>query len=101
MLDKGNKKRLNEALPKKPVERGFKISMRGDSINGYISEFEVYIGKQGDKVEVGLGRKVVETLTVKLKEKHYHIYIHLTIFSHQLIFSSYLLEGVVFICVRH
>ena len=37
-------------LPKKPVKRGFKIWMRGDSINGYISELEVYTG---DKVEVG------------------------------------------------
>ena len=65
---------MKQYLPKKPVKRGFKIWMRGDSINGYISELEVYTGKQGNKVEVGLGRRVVETLTAKLKEKHHHIY---------------------------
>ena len=54
---------MKQYLPKKPVKRGFKIWMRGDSINGYISELEVYMGKQGDKVEVG-GRLL----------KHHHIY---------------------------
>ena len=44
---------MKQYLLKKPVKRGFKIWMRGDSINGYISELEVYTGKQGDKVEVG------------------------------------------------
>ena len=37
---------MKQYLLKKPVKRG-------DSINGYISELEVYTGKQGDKVEVG------------------------------------------------
>ena len=54
---------MKQYLPKKPLKRGFKIWMRGDSINGYISELEVYTGKQGDGVEVGLGRKVVEALS--------------------------------------
>ena len=51
--------------PKKPVKRGFKIWMRTDATNGYVSELDVYVGIKGDKVETGLGRTVVENLTDK------------------------------------
>ena len=65
---------MKQYLPMKPVKRGFKIWVRADSHNGYISRFECYTGKKGDTTEVGLGGKVVERLTRDLVGKNYHIY---------------------------
>ena len=39
---------------------------RADSLKGYIFQFMVYVGKEGERVEVGLGQKVVEKLTREL-----------------------------------
>ena len=65
---------LKQYMPKKPVKRGFKVWVRADSLNGYICQFAVYVGKEGERVEVGLGQKVVEKLTRKLVGGQYHIY---------------------------
>ena len=65
---------LKQYMPKKPVRRGFKVWVRADSLNGYICEFTVYVGKEGGRTEVGLGQKVVERLTRVLIGGHYHIY---------------------------
>ena len=43
-------------------------------MNGYIFQFMVYVGKEGERVEVGLGQKVVEKLTRELVGGQYHIY---------------------------
>ena len=37
---------MKQYMPKKPVKRGFKIWMRADAVNGYVSELDVYIGKK-------------------------------------------------------
>ena len=34
--------------------------MLADARNGYVSSFDVYTGKSGDKVEHGLGARVVK-----------------------------------------
>ena len=47
--------------------------MHADSHNGYISEFQVYVGKTGDS-EKRLGSIVVKDLTEKLTHEYYHIY---------------------------
>ena len=65
---------MKQYMPKKPIKRGFKVWVRADAENGYISELDVYIGKKGDKIETGLGQSVVEKLTEKLVGKYYHIY---------------------------
>ena len=65
---------LKQYMPKKPVKRGFKVWVRADSLNGYICQFAVYVGKEGERVEVGLGQKVVEKLTRELVGGQYHIY---------------------------
>ena len=41
---------------------------------GTKSQFAVSVGKEGERVEVGLGQKVVEKLTRKLVGGQYHIY---------------------------
>ena len=65
---------LKQYMPKKPVKRGFKVWVRADSLNGYICQFMVYVGKEGERVEVGLGQEVVEKLIRELVGGQYHIY---------------------------
>ena len=48
--------------------------MRADSTNGYVSEFQVYIGKEDGSSECELGERVIKDLTRKLKFKNYHVY---------------------------
>ena len=42
-----------------------KVWMRGNNHNGYVSEFQVYVGKSGNS-EKGLGSRVVKDLINKL-----------------------------------
>ena len=58
---------LKQYMPKKPVRRGLKVWMRADSINGYVSQFQVYIGRETSAES--LGARVVKDLT-----KHHHIF---------------------------
>ena len=47
-------------MPAKPTKYG----IRADPHNGYVNEFDVYIGRpQGNRPEVGLGRKVIDVKT--------------------------------------
>ena len=41
-------------MPKKPMKQGFKVWVRAGSVNGYISHFEFYTGKQGSKWKLDL-----------------------------------------------
>ena len=66
---------LKQYMPLKPVKRGIKVWARADASNGYISAFQVYMGKSGDTTEHGLGARVVKDLTKDLKDTHRHIYV--------------------------
>ena len=46
---------MKQYLPKKPTKRGLKVWMRADSTNGYIPEFQVYVGKEKGPSEYKLG----------------------------------------------
>ena len=46
------------------MRRGFKVWIRAEAVNGYVSGFEVYMGKKSDSVEKGLGATVVKTLVM-------------------------------------
>ena len=48
--------------------------MRADSTNGYVCEFQVYVGKEKGSSEYKLGERVIKDLTRKLKYKYYHVY---------------------------
>ena len=65
---------MKQYLPKKPIKRGFKIWMRADAVNGYVSEFSVYTGKVKD-APGALGGNVVRALSENLQHKNYHLYI--------------------------
>ncbi|CAG5053316.1 unnamed protein product [Parnassius apollo] len=58
---------LKQYMSFKPIKRGYKVWVRADSKTGYVYEFSIYTGKREDQApEVGLGVKVVKTLTQKL-----------------------------------
>ena len=65
---------MKQYMPKKPTKRGFKVWMRADATNGFVSQLEVYTGKVEVKAEKGLGKHVVENLTRILVGKHHEIY---------------------------
>ena len=45
---------LKQYMPKKPIKIGLKVWVWADSVTGYISCFQVYIGKEKSS-EKGLG----------------------------------------------
>ena len=61
---------MKQYLPLKPVKRGFKVWMLADAVNGYVSGFEVYTGKKGEKSEKGLGARVVKSLCQPIQNRY-------------------------------
>jgi hypothetical protein len=37
---------MKQYMPNKPIKRGFKVWVRGDPRNGYVSQLDVYVGKK-------------------------------------------------------
>ena len=54
---------FRQYMPAKPIKRGIKCWMLCDSISGYLSNFEVYLGRNTATREQGLGYNVVMRLT--------------------------------------
>ena len=48
--------------------------MKADSTNGYVSQLQVYVGKE-TSTETGLGARVVKDLTRDLVHRHHHIFL--------------------------
>ena len=68
---------FRQYMPAKPTKYGINVWERAISRNGYICQFEVYVGKStgdGAGPEKNLGQKVVEKLTRPLVGKNHHIY---------------------------
>ena len=65
---------LKHYMPLKPVKRGIKVWATADSDNGFVSAFQVYVGRQGGTAEQGLGSKVVKTLCQDLYRTNGHVY---------------------------
>ena len=61
---------LKQYLPMKPIKRGIKVWVLGDSSNGYFCNFQVYTGKVNNTTEKGLGARVVKDLMSDLKGKY-------------------------------
>ncbi len=87
---------LKQYMPLKPVKRGIKVWVLGDSANGYFSRFEVYTGKEGNTVQTGLGARVVKTLTQEIKHKNHHVYFDNFFTTYQLLED--LLAVVIYAC---
>ena len=65
---------LKQVVRDKPIKRGIKVWVRADSKNGYVCEFNIYTGKEGDNTEKSLGAKVVKTLSRELVGGNYVLY---------------------------
>lgn len=65
---------LKQYMPKKPVKRGIKVWVLGDSTNGYFSRLDVYTGKKGNRAEKGLGARVVKDLTKDFQGKWHYVF---------------------------
>ena len=72
---------LKQYMPMKPIKRGIKVWVLGDSSNGYFSNFQIYTGKVGATAETCLGARVVKDLTHDLKGKYHHVCFFLITFS--------------------
>ena len=65
---------IKQYMPKKPTKRGIKVWMRSDSLNGYVSQFSIYTGKEGNTTEVGLGGNVVRKLTRSVTGRNHCVF---------------------------
>ena len=66
---------FRQYMPNKPQKYGFKVWMAADPTNGYVVNFDVYLGrKAGFQREYGLGYDVVTTLVRPYLNKNHHIY---------------------------
>ena len=84
---------LKQYMPQKPIKRGFKVWVRADSTNGYVSQFQVYTGKESSSTEKGLGSRVVKDLTATIQHRNHHVYCD-NFFSSFQLFSDYLSVGI-------
>ena len=83
---------LKQYMPKKPIKRGFKVWARADSHNGYISDVDVYTGRD-DSTETNLGAKVVKKLSQLLIGRNYHLYFD-NFFSSVTLFEDLVEDGI-------
>ena len=52
---------MKQYMPKKPIQRGSKISVRADASTGYTCQFGVYTeSRQDSEAEIGLRGKCCE-----------------------------------------
>ncbi|XP_053964120.1 piggyBac transposable element-derived protein 4-like [Anastrepha ludens] len=64
---------LKQYMPKKPIKRGYKVWIKCAE-SGYCLDFDIYTGKEGDKVQVDLGGKVVRQFCEDLKYKNHKVF---------------------------
>ena len=67
---------FKQYMPKKPVKYGIKVWMAADSKTGYVSNYDIYLGKPltSARGEVGLATNVVLNLTEPFQHCNRHIY---------------------------
>ena len=59
---------VKQYMPMKPIKRGIKVWVLGDSHNGYFHTFQVYTGKEGSG-EKQLGQRVVKDLSTSERQE--------------------------------
>ena len=65
---------MKQYMPIKPTKWGIKVWGRADANNGYISAFEVYTGRKGNRTEKGRGATIVKGLTEQLHGTYRHVF---------------------------
>ena len=63
-------------MPAKPIKRGIKLWLRCDSNSAYLHQFDVYLGRSGNRTDStnGLYFDVVDKLTESLHGGNHHVY---------------------------
>ena len=84
---------LKQYNPMKPIKRGIKVWVLADSHKGYFVKFQVYTGKEGNRVEHGLGERVVKTLTDRLQGQHHHVFFD-NFFTSEKLMQDLLADGI-------
>ena len=65
---------MKQYRPRKPIKRGIKVWVVADSTNGYFLDLQVYVGREGEATDHGLGERVVLGLTQQYHGKHNQVY---------------------------
>ena len=66
---------FRQYMPAKPTKYGIKVWMAADSSNGYVLNFDVYLGKEVRNRRIhGLGYDVVTKLVTPFMNKNHHVY---------------------------
>lgn len=66
---------FRQYMPKKPTKYGIKVWMAADSSNGYVLNFNTYLGKEpGQTLTHGLGYRVVTRLVEPFMNAKHHIF---------------------------
>ena len=66
---------FRQYMPAKPTKYGIKMWMAADSSNGYVLNFDVYLGKEeGQRRIHGLGYDVVFKMLTPFMNKHHHVF---------------------------
>ena len=66
---------FRQYMPAKPTKYGIKVWMAADSQNGYVNNFSVYLGKEGNVPRAnGLGYDVVMKMASPFLKNHRHIF---------------------------
>ena len=61
---------LKQYIPKKPKCKGLKVWMRADSNTGYVSQYQVYVGRETSAERA----RVIKDLSRSLVHKHYDLF---------------------------
>ena len=61
---------MKQYMPKKPTHWGLKAWILAGSESGFVYNWKLYTGKEGDQVETNLGQKVVTDLSQVLPAGH-------------------------------
>ena len=66
---------FRQYLPAKPTKYGIKVWMAADSSNGYVLNFSVYLGSEGENRRIhGLGYDVVMNMAHPFLNKNHHLF---------------------------
>ena len=65
---------FKQYIHNKPTKWGIKLWSLCDAVNGYLSKFQVYTGRDGRQVEHGLSHRVVVDLVGQLEDRYPTIY---------------------------
>lgn len=72
MIKSKGRSSVKQFMPLKPIKRGYKARVRAD-MYGYTCQFQIYTGRSGTP-GLGLGERVIRTLSSVLENKGYRIY---------------------------